>query len=407
MKVVSHRTFATPVAALAEPSALESGGDPLADAALRAAFTDALDALEAEQRHEGILSSPRHQIASLLQTYAAENPPPQTQPTGLEVKFDTRDLGGWIRSFFDWWRRLRPAKWRAPADEPERVGDGRKLRVGLLADWGTGMYGAPVCAKSLQDDGDYQLLMHLGDVYYSGTEHEVRENFLPFWPKIPGAVTRCLNSNHEMYGGGWGLFNVAMPEFGQAASPCAVMTDDWLLVGLDTGYDDNDLAGDQGRWVEGLVGRAGERRVILFSHHQPFSLLSGQGPKLVSKLDRLLTGGRIFAWYWGHEHRCVLYDRHAAWNMHGRCIGHGGMPYFRDDVRERFLPEAGDERWLRLPGRNLVPGGLLLDTPNPYIQGHEDDYGPNGYMTLELDGPRLRELVHAPDGEILREQALA
>ena len=32
---------------------------------------------------------------------------------------------------------------------------------------------------------------------------------------------------------------------------------------------------------------------------------------------------KIFAWYWGHEHRCALYDQHPKWGVFGRCIGNG------------------------------------------------------------------------------------
>lgn len=410
MIVVTHRSFAAGLDALERaPSGLESSpSDQLTDPDLRAGFSDALEAIAAESLHEGVLVSPRHKLGSCLQSYALEHPPDGARLAGggLEAKYDTRDIAGWVRSFFDWWGKLRPVKWREPPERAERIGDGTTLRVGLLADWGTGMYGAPVCARSMETDGEYDLLVHLGDVYYSGTEKEVKENFLPCWPTIDRAVNRALNSNHEMYSGGRGLFNVTLPAFGQKSSVCAAETDHWLVVGLDTGYDDHDLAHDQVDWLERLVGAAGDRRVILLSHHQPFSLLSGQGPRLVAKLDRLLGSGKVFAWYWGHEHRCVLYDRHPAWGMHGRCLGHGGMPYFRGDV-STYPAHDGDERWRRVPGRNLVPGGLLLDGPNQYVEGHADEYGPNGYMTLEIDGQSLSEFVHAPDGSVLRENQLA
>lgn len=407
MILVTHRSFEAPVESLERPtSGLEAASvDPLEDPEIRAAFSDALEAIAVEDHPEGILVSPRHQLGALLQSYASENPPGPVAGA-LEAKFDTRDIAGWVRSFFDWWGKLFPVEWRDPPQAPERIGDGKTLRVGLLADWGTGMYGAPVCAQSMQADGQYDLLVHLGDVYYSGTEREVRENFLPFWPKIDGAVSRALNSNHEMYSGGRGLFNVTLPTFEQHSSVCAVETEGWLIVGLDSGYKEHDFARDQAGWLERIVAAAGDRRVILLSHHQPFSLLSGQGPKLTAKLDALLRAKKVFAWYWGHEHRCVLYDRHPVWNIYGRCIGHGGMPYFRGDVG-KYPVDAADERWRRLPGRNLVPGALLLDTPNPYVEGHADDYGPNGYLTLELAGTSLKESVHAPDGSVLGENQLA
>ena len=403
MEIVTHRSLEACLSAL-DDQRFEMGTVDVTD---RALLTQALAALEAEGADDGVLVTAQDQLASLMQSHLVENPPdlPRSDAGPLEVKFDEGDISGWVGSLFAWWRKIKPEKWRAPADRPERVGDGTRLRVAVLGDWGTGLYGAPQCASSIERDGQYDLLIHLGDVYYSGTPKEVRENFLDLWPKLPGAVSRACNSNHEMYSGGEGLFKETLPAFGQQATPFAVETDHWLLVGLDSAYEEHGLAHDQAAWLERLISSAGERKVLLFCHHQPFSLFGKQGPELVGKLGPLLESGRIFGWYWGHEHRCVVYERHPAWGLHGRCIGHGGMPYFRDDV-SGYEPEQGDERWRRVPAKNLVPSGLLLDTPNPYMPDQEERYGPNGYLTLELDGTALKEIVRAPDGSVLREASL-
>ena len=83
-----------------------------------------------------------------------------------------------------------------------------------------------------------------------------------------------------------------------------------------------------------------------------------------------------------------------------------GFPAYRDKLGD--YPQAGDGgQWRRLPGRNLVPGALVLDMPNRYIETDPDRYGANGYLTLEMDGTSLVERVHAPEGDVLLEQALA
>jgi hypothetical protein len=277
----------------------------------------------------------------------------------------------------------------------------------MMGDWGTGLYGAPVCADTIgKDPKGCGLLLHLGDVYYSGTEKEVAERFLALWPQVPGATSRALNSNHEMYTGGHAYFNQTLHQFGQASSCFAWRNDHWLLVGLDSAYLDHDLGMGQAEWLEGLVAGAGGRKVVLFTHHQPFSLVEKQGPKLVDKLAGLLDDRRIFAWYWGHEHRCVIYDPHPAWGLHGRCIGHGGYPYFRTKPPGAELArQTGDVAWYRLRARNLIPAGFLLDGPNPYVPGHEQRYGPNGYAALEFQGDHLVEAIHAPDGmEVFRQE---
>ena len=76
-------------------------------------------------------------------------------------------------------------------------------RIAVLGDWGTGLYGAPVIAKSIRKDPDpFAMLLHLGDTYYSGTEGEVKQRFLDLWPQRTDAVNRAINSNHDMYSGG-------------------------------------------------------------------------------------------------------------------------------------------------------------------------------------------------------------
>ena len=312
-RIVSHRSLAGAFAdqggrAFARPvGGLEASGPEAEDQAFMTAYLgDALRAIEDAETLPGVMVAPGHQLASLIQSYLAENPDGNLQTSeqplpggGIEVKYDSGDVLGWARSVFSWWRRIRKQPWRAPSPAPEPLGTNGRARIALLADWGTGLYGAVQSAQAIEADGRFDLLMHLGDVYYSGTRKEVRENFLAKWPKVPGAISRALNSNHEMYCGGDGLFNETLPAFGQAGTTCALQTDDWLLVGLDSGYDDHDLHGEQAAWLEGLIDGAGDRRVILFSHHQPYSLLDSQGPKLAAKLAKVLAARQIFAWYLG------------------------------------------------------------------------------------------------------------
>jgi hypothetical protein len=209
-------------------------------------------------------------------------------------------------------------------------------------------------------------------------------------------VSRALNGNHEMYAGGFAYFDQVLPKFGQQASCFAWQNPHWLLIGLDTAYKDFDL--DKERhvpWLRQVVSQAGDRRVVLFSHHQLFSLFESQGTKIQSAIGDLLAQRRIFAWYWGHEHRCLLFDKHPTFGLFGRCVGHSGMPYFRD------LKEGDRTGWYRRSATSKAPGGVLLDGPNPYVLNEEQRYGPNGYVTLQLTGADLTENVHLPDGKVV------
>jgi hypothetical protein len=197
-----------------------------------------------------------------------------------------------------------------------------------------------------------------------------------------------------MYSGGKGYFQALGDFFQQPASCFAMQNSRWILVCLDTSYEDFDLDAKQVAWLKSIVAGAGTRKLILFSHHQPFSQLDIQGPHLQVALADLLSKQRIHAWFWGHEHRLVLYDPHPSWGLKGRCIGHGGFPGFRDD-----LPGAKGDlyQWLILPAQPHVPGARLLDGPNFWIPGDTEGFSPHGYVFLEFDGDTLWEIYRTPN----------
>lgn len=369
--------------------------------------------LEEEEADPEVLTVPRDRMAALTLSLLAEEPPEgssfeELAAGGAEVIFSDRDIWGWLKSLFHWAGRLQPHPLiRPPGTVPTKLPN--QARTALLGDWGTGLYGAVPCAESIrQDPGHFDLLMHLGDVYYAGTKREVQKRFLDLWPYRDGAVNRSINSNHEMYSGGYAYFEKTLPQFGQESSYFALQNDYWLLVGLDVAYIDHDIDDQQVKWLEQVIAAADHRKVLLFSHHQLFSRFEGQGPKLAAKLGRLLESGRISAWYWGHEHRCALYEPDPRYGgLLGRCLGHGGMPYTRKAVENIPVDHTvGESIWRRFDTKNMVPGGLVLDGPNPYIQEHEAKYGPHGYMTLEIEDEHLVEVVHTPTGEELYRQEI-
>ena len=372
-----------------------------------AELSRALQEWEAARGTQGVMHGTEDPTVSLLQTFlteeAAGENPEILQPTAggiaLEAKMDEGDILGWAGSFFTWIQKLNPHPWIETPGEITRIP--KKTRVALFGDWGSGLYGAPEVARKIAATSDsYNVVLHLGDTYYSGTKREVQERLLEGWPVAQGAINRTLNGNHEMYTGGRGYFELALPKFDQKASYFALENENWVLAGLDTAYSDHDLHGGQAQWLTDLANRLDGRKLVLFSHHQPFSLLDAQGPKLVKKLGPLLASKSIFAWYWGHEHHCVLYEKHAAWDLRGRCVGHGGFPYFRE--KEIFGENApAKPAFKRVSGKNLVPAAQILDGANPFIPEDPEKYGPHGYMTLEFEDDRLFETVHDAAGETL------
>lgn len=72
---------------------------------------------------------------------------------------------------------------------------------------------------------------------------------------------------------------------------------------------------------------------------------------------------------------------------------------------QQYPLESDGSPWRRLASANLVPGGVVLDAQRVH-PSDPDRYGPNGYVTLVIDGEILTELVHAPGNQVLRTTSL-
>lgn len=405
---------------------LESLDRPAAESPenrLRSArYAQIMERLRQETSHAGsnIMITVQDREVSILQSELARQAAEgrTLDSGGLEAKFGTGFFGGdwfgWIRSVFDHVDRRQAHPMARPSTAtPEPIPD--VATIAMTADWGTGLYGAPKIAEQMRKVGGYELLMHLGDVYYSGTEEEVQERFLDMWPRDAGKRTIAVNSNHEMYSGGFGYFKLALPAISQKSSYLAFENTHWLLVVLDTAYVDHDMDNEQVAWLNLVLKQSREanngqaKKLVLFSHQQPFSRLDHQGPKLQNALRHLLSAHAITVWYWGHEHQCVIYDKHPAWGLLGRCLGNGGIPEVRKDEVKNAPTEKTVEgvMWKRMAATNESPSCLALDGPNPDIVGEAQKFVPHGYMTLELNGPTLIERVHLANGKEILENQVA
>ncbi|MGB8444318.1 MAG: hypothetical protein WCE32_07980, partial [Pseudolabrys sp.] len=207
-----------------EVASRDTQASPAERAAVMAAVGDVLNELRRAEHKQGarVLTTPHHPAASRLQSLVASGDGADLKfeplPSGgLEAKFDTHDWFGWATVAWARLKHLVPHPMLRPKTgvaEPFPAAG----RIALLGDWGTGLYGAPEIANAVRRDPDpFVMLLHLGDVYYSGTHTEVQQRFLDVWPSRSGAVNRALNSNHEMYSGGDGYFGRTLPKFAQEA----------------------------------------------------------------------------------------------------------------------------------------------------------------------------------------------
>ena len=247
-------------------------------------------------------------------------------------------------------------------------------RVALVGDWGTG---AQPAIQVLKEIASFKpdVLVHLGDIYYSGTPAECASNFTAIIERVlrrtnPDLPTYTLAGNHDMYCGGVGYYELIRqlnPEpLRQPASFFCLRSADekWQLLALDTGLHDYSPLGvaeavtriedDELEWHCARL-KEFRGRTILLSHHQLFSAFSPIGkadergkrsainPHLLTAFNTMAAAGRISAWFWGHEHTLSIYNPFAGLER-GRCFGHGAVPV-----------SILDTIYVPIPGLDQVP----------------------------------------------------
>jgi calcineurin-like phosphoesterase family protein len=303
---------------------------------------------------------------------------------------------------------------------PARAQIADDARVVLVGDWGTGLPRARAVAAFMREevedalaDGREAHVIHLGDVYYSGDDAEYDRRLLAdgLWPAdagdAAGGVTSwSLNGNHDMYSGGWGYFDHLLAEErfaaqrspdGRGTSFFRITSPSWELVGLDTSWEADPLSlgrsaalhDPQAAFVARVAGES-DRKLALLSHHQFVSVHDPQeiDGTLPSKLADVLASGRVTAWFWGHEHRCMGYAATGGVAA-PRCLGHGGVPV-------------------------VVSEGLGAPVPAPGIweeRGFLDEggrhWGRFGFAVLDFAGPRIAVRYRDDLGRVTRTEAIA
>jgi 3',5'-cyclic AMP phosphodiesterase CpdA len=198
------------------------------------------------------------------------------------------------------------------------------------------------------------VLVHLGDIYYSGTRREDACNFTDVLDEAFREVGRrvpvfAIPGNHDYYSGGRSFYELLgrlnpEPER-QAASYFCLRSEDggWQLVGVDTGFGDHrpGLAFDPSyvaprlhdsevEWLRHKLERFAGRTVLL-SHHPLFSAhrpVNGprSGRPSLNFNDALHTAvrpylDRVAVWLWGHEHSLAIYEDGLHGLPKGRLVG--------------------------------------------------------------------------------------
>jgi predicted phosphodiesterase len=292
-------------------------------------------------------------------------------------------------------------------------------RIAILGDWGTGTPSALDVIRSIGAKNP-DILIHLGDIYYSGTAAECRDNFLTPIAQILQAGRAkpvrifSLSGNHDMYTGGGAYYDM-ITTIGQQSSYFALRSEDgtWQFLAMDTGYSDHDpfnvkdvrvaLTRQEETWhLDKITGFGGS--TILLSHHQLFSSYSAIGPadqdgrrlphnpNLVASLHAFQATKPIAAWFWGHEHSMTLYKPYLGLSA-GRCLGHGAIPVTAADS-----PYVGRTDLTEVPPAFDNPRMPLVD--GLYAHGY-------AILTLGGEGGTIRADYYSmgqPDAPIFSER---
>lgn len=285
------------------------------------------------------------------------------------------------------------------------------LAIALTGDWGTGEWkdgSAPSCPSEFVmqqiQKASPNVVIHLGDVYYAGTQSgtlglgpgEEASNFVDLWPNFPYSFT--LNSNHEMYNGGNGYFNVALASEKFASqnktSYFAIEFNDWLIFGLDSAYYDPSVLYMNGALVDqdqigfiqsfDLTGK----KVIVLTHHNG---LTTDGQSQTGLWNNVVSalGQAPDYWYWGHVHDGIVYSSSSAAGSltNARCTGHGALPF-------------GNAYALNQSGSPIPEVLYYAHTPMPNPNVQQQNRVLNGYTVLTLTANSIVENFYDETGAL-------
>jgi hypothetical protein len=262
------------------------------------------------------------------------------------------------------------------------------VRIGIVGD--AGYRGVPqqnviFMMREVHERKPFDLIIHLGDTYFSAGEAEVLRHLLvPF--NVFEAPFFTLCGNHDLYHGTSGYL-AALKILKQPGRYFLINTPHWRIAALDTSFgsarvlrNDGCLDKAQIEWLQDLLVKRSGKDLILLSHHFIISGWDEPAQSLSSQLGRFVRD-RVFAWYWGHEHRCAYYDR-GAWGFYGASVGNGA-----------FL-----EPWTP-PTRPDVPVAWYDGAKRCSCSGiRKNTYWPHGFMQIELSKAKLKETYYLEGG---------
>ena len=298
--------------------------------------------------------------------------------------------------------------------------------IAVIGDWGTGTNAALVLLQQIAQNFQADVLIHLGDIYYSGLPSECDSHFTALinkaWPDAgskPKPLVFTLDGNHDRYAGSNGGYYDLIKSLNHAAgkpqpnSYFAIRNNFWQFVAMDTSYYDSDpsttasgasltrLVDQEIPWhidkirnsganVDKAVNPGGARGTVLLSHHQLYSfagLGKNAGGQMLAVNSNLVSSfstvfNLIDLWLWGHEHNLCIFEPYSNGPGQplpkGRCVGASAVPMY---LAQKPVS----------PANLVVPAGV--NGPPQIVKG--TSLGDNGtvfnycYAIMRLEGPKL------------------
>jgi hypothetical protein len=168
-----------------------------------------------------------------------------------------------------------------------------------------------------------------------------------------------------------------------------------MFLAMDTGFHDNNpfnvstnmtkLVSQDGwseaDWHMKQINSAGNRKLVVLSHHQLFSPFSSVGsvdgapyaynPNLYDVFKAVLP--KVEWWFWGHEHTLGVFPQYMVLKR-GRCVGASAVPVFHDQ-----------QSYATASGLKTLDGTMPSWDPNGVL-GFTDDMYNNCFAIMTLSG---------------------
>lgn len=236
-------------------------------------------------------------------------------------------------------------------------------KVVILGDFGTGLPDAQAMLTTIMTELEPDCILHVGDVYYSGSVSESQANMVDVFNAAFAAACKSvpvfsIPGNHEYLGDSKGFYQNVMTingnpnqspslpgsvsQYLQQASYFCLRSEDgnWQFLGMDTGFYSvpsvsasigPNLHPSEVQWhqdkLENFSGNT-----ILLSHHQLFSAnaeINSGYPGNTYLNDYTLSYFRpyfdkISGWFWGHEHSLGVFQDGLYGLQKGRLVGNSG-----------------------------------------------------------------------------------